>query len=144
MCVSQRWKASVLLNTFGEGRGESGLWRWLWVVRGWFEESAEERRVWNLYPLQPNLFFILTMGLETGQEDGKRRKLLLLLSLLWEKMPQLLVSQCTTVINTIIEEEITNYRIIGKKQDPRSELGKAFCKELGSIKTFSRMVVAGN
>lgn len=60
--------------------------------------------------------------------------MLLLFSLLWERIPQLLVSQCTTVIHALIEEEVTNCRIIGKKQEPLSELGKAFCKELGSIK----------
>ena len=42
-------------------------------------------------------------------------------SLLWERIPQLLVSQCTTLIHALIEEEVTNCRIVGKKQQPLME-----------------------
>lgn len=44
------------------------------VVRGWLEESGEERRAWNLYPLHPNLFFFVLTTNGTGNSTGGREK----------------------------------------------------------------------
>ena len=106
------------------------------VVHGWLEESGEERRAWNLYPLRPNLFFFILTTNATGNSTGRRGK---------EKVASFAfaavgnnststskpVHNCYKCFN---EEEVTNCRIIGKKQDSQRELGKACCKKLGSIK----------
>lgn len=44
------------------------------LVRGWLEESWEERRAWNLYPMRPNLFFFILTTNRTRNSTGRRKK----------------------------------------------------------------------
>ena len=103
-----------------------------WLVRGvWGGKKSME----SVSTATKPLLFILTTN-TTGNSTGRRGK---------EKVASFAfaavgnnststskpVHNCYKCFN---EEEVTNCRIIGKKQDSQSELGKAFCKKLESIK----------